>query len=144
MPPRAVLDTNVLVSALLFSRGNLAWCREAWQAKRFIPLVDHDTASELIRVLAYPKFKLSSSEREELLADFLPYAEVVAGRAPVMDSPELRDADDLKFVALAVTAGADVLMSGDGDILELKETAISVPVFALSRFRKWLADETHA
>lgn len=34
--PRVVLDTNCLVSALIFSRGRFAWLREAWQAKRFI------------------------------------------------------------------------------------------------------------
>ena len=43
-----------------------------WQHGRCIPLVSQATAAELIRVLAYPKFKLSAAEREELLADYLP------------------------------------------------------------------------
>jgi hypothetical protein len=44
-------------------------------AKR--PSASKDTVTELIRVLAYPRFKLSKSEQDLLLADFLPYAETV-------------------------------------------------------------------
>lgn len=54
-PPRVVLDTNCVVSALLFSRGRLAWLRRAWQSGRVVPLVSRGTATKLIRVLAYPK-----------------------------------------------------------------------------------------
>jgi uncharacterized protein len=56
---RAVLDTNVLVSALVFRQGIMATLREAWQAQRLTPLVSRVTATELIRVLAYPKFRLT-------------------------------------------------------------------------------------
>ena len=76
-PPRVVLDTNTVVSALLFGSGRLAWLRLAWQAGQFIPLLGHETAAELIRVLGYPRFKLTRAEQEALLADFLPFAEVV-------------------------------------------------------------------
>ena len=72
---RVVLDTNVLVSALLFSTGRLAWLREAWQQGAVVPLLGRETAEELLRVLRYPKFRLSRQEREELLADLLPYCE---------------------------------------------------------------------
>ncbi len=78
--PRVVLDTNCLISALLFSTGRLAWLREGWQAGRFIPLVSRDTIGELIRVLAYPKFRLDAREQETLLADFLPFADWLAKR----------------------------------------------------------------
>jgi uncharacterized protein len=70
-PPRVVLDTNCLISALLFSKGKLSWLRDAWQRERFTPLASRDTVEELIRVLAYPKFKLNKDELEILLADFL-------------------------------------------------------------------------
>ena len=92
--PRVVLDTNCLVSALIFSRGRFAWLREAWQAKRFIALASRDTISELLRVLAYPKFKLSTLEQQELLADFLPYADVVELPMPWPDLPICRDEKD--------------------------------------------------
>lgn len=67
-PPRIVLDTSVLLSALLFHAGALSWVRLAWQSEAIHPLASHDTTTELIRVLSYPKFKLTSDEREDLLA----------------------------------------------------------------------------
>lgn len=69
---RVVLDPNVVLSALLFASGCLAWLRRAWQHGRMQPLVCRETAAELLRVLAYPKFKLSRPEQEQLLADLLP------------------------------------------------------------------------
>jgi hypothetical protein len=78
MTVRVVLDTNVVLSALLFPSGRLAWLREAWQVGRVVPVVCRETTAELLSALAYPKFRLSVEEREELLADFLPYVEVVA------------------------------------------------------------------
>ncbi|MFP7864029.1 putative toxin-antitoxin system toxin component, PIN family [Pseudomonas aeruginosa] len=56
---RVVLDTNIVLSALIFNAGRLAWIRHAWQQQQLQPLVCRETASELLRVLAYPKFKLS-------------------------------------------------------------------------------------
>lgn len=69
---RVVLDTNVVLSALLFPNGHLSVIREAWWAGRFNPLVNQVTVSELLRVLSYPKFHLSMSEKEELLSGYVP------------------------------------------------------------------------
>ena len=66
-PPRVVLDTNVALSALMFPGGPAARVRRGWQTCRFVPLVSSVTATELVRVLAYPKFRLSAAERDELL-----------------------------------------------------------------------------
>jgi len=134
--PRVVLDTNCIVSALLFSRGRLAWMRHAWQSGQFVPLVSRATAEELIRVLAYPKFKLDPAEREALLADYLPYTETFTiGHEPAPIG--LRDPADAMFIALAQQARADVLVSGDEDILALRET-LSVTVMEPARFHAWL------
>lgn len=54
---RVVLDTNVLLSALLFPAGSLSWLRQAWQSEALRPLASRDTTAELIRVLTYPKFR---------------------------------------------------------------------------------------
>ena len=59
MPPRVVLDTHVVLSALLFGGGPAGRVRAGWQEGRFVPLVSTATAQELVRVLAYPKFRLS-------------------------------------------------------------------------------------
>lgn len=116
-PLRAVFDTNVVVSALLFASGRLAWLRGAWRGRRVVPVVSRETAAELLRVLAYPKFKLTPGEQEYLLADYLPFAEVATPGGSRL--PNCRDPHDVPFLALASGAGADVLVSGDDDLLAL-------------------------
>ena len=64
---RVVLDTNVLVSALLFEGGRLAWIRQSWQSGRIQPVLAEPTARELLRVLAYPKFQLTHAEMRTYL-----------------------------------------------------------------------------
>ena len=135
--PRIVLDTNVLVSALLFGGRSLAWLVEAWKVGRTVPLASAQTAMELFRVLGYPKFRLSQSERENLLEEYLPWCEVVVVDRPV-DVPEGRDPDDRIFLELAVSAGADALVTGDDDLLALAPR-LNVPVLTPAAFLTRLA-----
>lgn len=137
--PRVVLDTNTVVSALLFAKGRLAWIRQAWQSSTFVPLVDHDTASELVRVLGYPKFKLTRSDQETLLGDFLPYAETVPSYEWPTELPEIRDTKDVMFLALTKHTGADALVSGDGDVLAARGQLGSVEILSVTEFSEWLS-----
>jgi putative PIN family toxin of toxin-antitoxin system len=118
-PRRVVLDTNVVLSALVFAQGRLAAVRLAWQQERCRPLASPATIAELMRSLAYPKFKLSGAEQEELLADYLPYCTVVRMPARPPKTPACRDPFDLPFLQLAVAGKADVLVTGDRDLLAL-------------------------
>ncbi|GAB1388815.1 MAG: hypothetical protein AMXMBFR78_01350 [Rubrivivax sp.] len=118
-PPRVVLDTNVVLSALVFAGGSAAQLRHAWQAARLRPLVSTATAQELMRVLAYPKFRLDAQEQHELLADYLPHAEVVIVPEPPPRVPACRDPDDLAFLRLAAAGRAAALVTGDADLLAL-------------------------
>lgn len=118
-PPRVVLDTNVVLSALVFTGGPTARLRQAWQQGRCLPLVSTATTRELMRVLAYPKFRLGRAEQAELLADYLPHAEVVAVPEPPPAVPDCRDPHDLPFLHLAVAGGATALITGDRDLLAL-------------------------
>lgn len=111
MSRRVVLDTNVVLSALLFN---------AWQHHRLTPLVCRETASELLRVLAYPKFELTAQEQKDLLGDFLPYAEVVTLPTPWPDLPACRDEKDQVFLVLAHVGKADALITGDADLLAMR------------------------
>jgi putative PIN family toxin of toxin-antitoxin system len=116
-PPRAVLDTNVVLSALIFAGGRLAPLRTAWQRGQYLPLVSKTTAEELVRALGYPKFKLTEAARAELLGDYLPYCEVVAIAAKPLKTPACRDPSDLPFLQLAIAGKADFLVTGDRDLL---------------------------
>ena len=135
-PPRLVLDTNVVLSALLFSSSALAWLRRAWQAKTIRPLASRETTMELIRVLAYPKFRLTASEREDLLADYLPFCETVAVPDGI-EVPVCRDPLDRPFPELAVAGKADWLVTGDNDLLVLAPDS-SVPIVTPATLRETL------
>lgn len=118
-PPRVVLDTNAVLSALVFGKGPTAQLRGAWQRGDFVPLVSTATVQELVRVLAYPKFRLDTAAQQELLADYLPHTLVVRIPEPPPAVPACRDAFDLPFLHLAAAGHADVLVSGDADLLAL-------------------------
>lgn len=118
-PPRVVIDTNLVLSALVFTGGRLAVLRHAWQSQLCVPLVSKATTAELIRVLAYPKFKLDEASQQELLADYLPWCVTVRIPNPPPATPDCRDAFDLPFLQLSVAGKADVLISGDQDVLSL-------------------------
>ena len=130
---RVVLDTNVVLSALLFVQGRLVPLRQAWQDARCCPLVSSITTAELLRALSYSKFKLSADEQHELLADYLPFCETVPmPRTPPM-TPKCRDPGDLPFLQLAVAGKADCLVTGDRDLLALAE-GFSRPIMRPEEF----------
>jgi len=122
MAHRVVLDTNIVLSALLFNADRLAWVRHAWQAQRVQPLVCRATINELMRVLAYPKFELAKEDQKALLADFLPYSDVVDLPDPWPDLPVCRDEHDQVFLVLAHAGEADSLVTGDADLLAMRES----------------------
>lgn len=115
---RAVLDTNVILSALLF-RGPTSNLVPAWQTGRFHLLLSRALLEEILRVLAYPKFHLTEAEVRGLLEEeLIPFAEtVIVRRRPAI---RLRDPDDLAVVACALTGRARYLVTGDADLLSLK------------------------
>lgn len=134
--PRWVLDTNVVLSALIRPGGVSGRLRLAWQSQRFVPLVSRATAAELIRVLAYPKFKLAPGEQHDLLADYLPWAETFRVPDPPPRTPACRDPHDVPFLHLALAAKTDALVTGDADLLvlaPLRSLAIITPAQAIER-----------
>ena len=133
-PPRWVLDTNVLLSAMLFPAGRSTWIRRGWQSETIVPLASRETTTELIRVLGYPKFGLTPREREDLLAEYLPCCESVIVSPPPR-VPDCRDPFDRPFLQLALVAGADALVTGDRDLLSLATifpTPVLTPADALA------------
>ena len=120
---RVVFDTNVVLSALLFPKGRLAWLRSHWREGGAIPLISPATARELTRVLGYSKFRLSEQYRMEALALYIPYCESLnlVIKCPV----GCRVAKDQPLLDLAHSGKIDVLVTGDEDLLTLVgQTAI--------------------
>ena len=136
-PRRVVLDTNLVLSALVFGRGKSAVLRDGWHSQRFIPLASRETTSELIRVLTYPNFGLTLREQEDLLSDYLPFCTTVKVPAPPPPTPPCRDPFDIPFLELAIAGGADFLVTGEVDLLSLS-TEFSCPIVSAREFLEHL------
>lgn len=135
--PRVVIDTNLVLSALVFAQGRLTPLRQAWQSQQIQPLMSKVTAAELIRVLNYPKFKLSAADQQELLADYLPYCQTIVIPEPPPATPACRDAFDMQFLQLAVAGQADALVTGDQDLLCLADQ-FACPILTAEQFLQTL------
>ena len=120
-PPIVVLDTNTVLSSLLFSQNKLSQLRVLWQSEKIIPLASKATISELIRVFTYPKFKLSSSEQQSFLSEYLPYVATIISIQKLADTNVCRDINDVMFLELALSGNADYLITGDKDLLEIQQ-----------------------
>ena len=115
---RVVIDTNVLISALLF-RGIPGELIQLWKNKNILPLISQEILNEYLKVLTYPKFKLSEEEINYILyQEILPYFEVIT----VKPGPATIEADpsDEKFIRCAESGKAKVIISGDQHLLSLK------------------------
>ena len=134
LAPRVVLDTSVVLSCLVFAGNATKRIRDGWQAKRLIPLASKATAKELIRVLAYPKFKLSATDQGELLADYMPWVEVVRIPDPLPNAPLCRDLDYMPFVHLAIAGGATALVTSDRDLVAFAGSRDLCRVLSVSSF----------
>ncbi len=139
-PFRVVLDTNVLLSALLFRSGRMSWIEPLWIRGPIIPLISKATTEEFIRVLDYPKFRLTPFEKQTILKAFLPHAEAVSVTSTA-GCPPCRDPHDVPFLALARQGQADYLVTGDADLLavsgETPYTILTPDAFrAISEGRK--------
>ncbi|HWC96114.1 MAG TPA: putative toxin-antitoxin system toxin component, PIN family [Candidatus Sulfopaludibacter sp.] len=111
---RVVFDSTTVVSALCFPDGRLSWLLRHWRSLESTPLVSRVTAAEVTWVLAYPKLALSPEERHELLAEYLPFCEIVevVPAGPIV----CRDPRDQPYLDLAQSGTADVVVSGDLDL----------------------------
>ena len=115
---RAVLDTNVILSALLF-KGKLSKIVELWENGLFIPLISKEIFKELQKTLEYPKFHLTKNEVFLIINDYiLPYFEVVDVANPVKNV--CRDEYDDKFLSCAISGDSNLIVSGDMDLCSLK------------------------
>lgn len=114
---RVVLDTNAVVSALLFS-GISSELVSLWQSNLITFLLSREILDEYLRVFSYPKFGLSEEEIKELIQEeILPHAEVVKPKRSLRVVQ--RDPSDDKFIECAVAGKARVIISGDKDLLSL-------------------------
>jgi putative PIN family toxin of toxin-antitoxin system len=133
---RVVLNTNIIISTLVFQSGHLVWIRQAWTGRQITPLANKACVEELLRALTYPKFKLSPADIESLLGEYLPHVKTITGLPKAGKGlPRCEDPHDQKFLELAYTGNAEVLITGDKALLDLhKKTPFAILIPA--EFRK--------
>ena len=128
-----VLDTNILISALLF-RGELSRIVDLWKKGKFIPLLSKETFEEFRTVLEYPKFSLTAEELRVIIEEeVLPYFDIIEIEGKIRRI--CRDPDDDKFIACAESASADLIVTGDMDLLDIGRYK-SVRIITAARFLK--------
>jgi uncharacterized protein len=121
---KIVFDTNVVISATLFRSGVLSPLRAAWQTGKIVSIISKETSAELLRVLAYKKFKLAEADIARVLGLYLPHAqthEIDHNSHKMRFVPICRDKRDQVFLELAQSSQADLLVTGDEDLLCLDD-----------------------
>ena len=135
---RAVLDTNLLVSYLLTHRPPIATLIDHHLARdHFLLLTAPELLAELDRVLTYAKLQRYYTDEERTC-----FVALVMALGEVMDLPETipricRDPDDDRLIACAVVGEADVIVSGDNDLLAL-ERVRDIPILTAAQFLEML------
>ena len=134
-----VIDTNVVISALLFG-GTPGKLIELWEKGLIRPLLSAEIMTEYLRVLAYPKFKLSEEKINYIIhQEILPFFKVVKS----IPGPSIikKDPDDDKFIRCAQAGNAKTIISGDQHLLALKSyhgiTILTPTQFLVSRRRRF-------
>lgn len=109
---RVVLDTNVLVSALIERGGPPALLIDAWLNGRFTLVTGFAQLDEFARVTRYPKIqkRITRSEAGRLINDLRSLAAQVKPARRISAS---KDPDDNVLLGLAVAAKAEWLVTGD-------------------------------
>jgi len=112
---RVILDTNVLLAALISPHGHPDAIYRAWRAARFELLTSQTQLDELRRASRYPKLKaLLPAHRVGTLVNQLQRAVVLERLAPLPPGMEVKDPHDAFLLAMAVAGAADYLVTGDG------------------------------
>jgi putative PIN family toxin of toxin-antitoxin system len=135
--PRAVLDTNVLVSALISPGGSSAQLLLELRAGAFELVVSPLLLAELREVLRRDKLRrYVAGDEADAYVELIRREGQVLGDPSPGGAPLSADPDDEFLVDLARMANVDVLVTGDSHLLELRDR---LPVMTPAEFLASLA-----
>jgi len=129
---RVVLDTNVLVSGILFEGSEAKILRSAEEG-RIVVFLSLEILEEFVDVLSREKFQLSAQEVLTSTEYILSFVKIKEPARTVKIC--IRDPEDLKFLECAKGARAHFLVTGDKDLLAVRRldgTQILTPTKFLS------------
>lgn len=130
---RVVLDTNIFMSMAM--GGYVGKINAGWRAEKFILLVSEDIVSEYVNVLQRPKLHLKSRTITTIIGRIYRKVKFVTPEEQVLAVQA--DPTDNKFLEAAIAGQAEYIVSGDQNLLDLKEFQ-SIPVITACEFMGWL------
>jgi len=114
---RVVLDTNVLVSAII-SDGKSRELLRRGITKQFSIVTSDSLLKELVIVLRRPKFKTSEDEAHRIILALIRTAEVASVKSKIRAAKE--DPKDDMVIETAYDGSADIIVTGDSHLLALE------------------------
>lgn len=144
MKVRAVIDSNIFVSGLILKSGNPYKILESWRNNLFTLLTSDAIIQEISKVLYYPKIQKKYLLTQEDINEVLNLLEIDAFKIgnqktilKSVTSRTSRDVSDNKFLACAIQGKANFIVTGDQDLLVLKNFE-GIPIISPSLFVKHL------
>lgn len=130
---RAVLDTNIFISAVL--GGRLGIIIDEWKAGKFKLIVTDSIAREYLDVINRPKFNIPQAEIIAVSDYLLQLGEFVTPAEEIHII--VADPTDNKFLEAATAGQVNFIVSGDNHLLELKSFR-EIPIITAKEFISWL------
>lgn len=131
---RAVVDTNILVRAVIKPQGSVGPVLQRLRRREYTLLLSRATLDEMADVLHRPRLRVKYGLSESALRAVI---RLVVLRSELVQPDEqvavCRDPKDDKFLEVAVAGQADVIVSGDEDLLVLDPYA-GIPIVSPSKF----------
>jgi hypothetical protein len=142
---RAVLDTNVIVSSVISKKGAPFLLIHAWHETRFVLITSESIIREVERVLSAPKLKEAFHLTDARIVRFVETLRkntiLVLGKSQVRGIIPSDPSDEM-FLAAALDAKADIIVSGDKHLLNLANFR-NIPILTPRQFIDRLEQETH-
>ncbi|MBF0434866.1 MAG: putative toxin-antitoxin system toxin component, PIN family [Magnetococcales bacterium] len=109
-----ILDTNVLLGALISSHGPPEVIYRAWRSSKFELVTSMAQLDELRRVSRYPKLKtILPAHRIGTMVNNMHRAIVLGDLPPLPESIDVNDPNDAFLFSMAMIGKADYLVTGD-------------------------------
>lgn len=134
---KVVLDTSVFISGLAYPDSNPGRVVQAWREGRFDRAISKEQLAEIGRVLSYSKIRALLGWSDKTIGAFLKQLLLRSELVEIADvsAEGVRDPKDQPILATLLAVSADWLVSGDDDLLVLREQH---PVMSPTEFAKTL------
>jgi len=119
---KVVLDTNIFLSGLMLPESVPGKIISAWRSSSFELVLSEPMLTEISRVLAYPKIRKRIAWSDDDIEHFISLLRFRVEIVDIQDTHAVvpRDPNDAPVLAALIASGADYLVSGDKDLLELR------------------------